>query len=550
MISMELFDENDNQTLLKELASYQIDTYGNADILKVFHYVKSQGWLVPGSVIFEKLRSMTSNYDKPHTRNNTTCVLLKPLAEYVDSHPSEEDLITFYDLDFEAKRFVSKFPGVIPDLTDVLKLSEAGLFASMSNEACLLAIDCYGVEVLKNGKYNKAMSSIEILLKTWSEYRCGMPLEELISYSEKISIQQALVLDILMRAGFTLEKLAEDFLDWDKLMLCLDTMYTISTSGGNVTPADFGMLLHFMYLQFEKDELKTLVNVKRVTCSSIYLYGMFKCLEQGQNYPDLKKDLSKLQYIPQEYSSVEIVVDGASKVILPVDASIDHSIWSIINSIFVGVRAIAHEFVQGAYDNKLIIYACKTLDRLVMVGERNFNFSLYLNDNLMNGEDTDEFDPGGLLDTLYNRMLNGECMFDMRMYEFYKSNFDDYESAYKRYLVHPVDIRVSMYLASRSCIAGNKEYLQILKREDQGISLFETLALFIRPDDSFYAAMLRYQLALLKVPFVLYNKQLHVNAELKLEGQAYNVLGILSGDKSLIGHLQTCDIKRVLTDLG
>ena len=555
MVSMTLFGEDDNQALLKELASYQIDTYGNGNILKIFRYVKSQGWLVPGSVIFEKLRSMANAYDVSHSRENIMCVLIGPLAAYVDANPTENDLITFYDLDFEAKRFVSQYPDFVPKLTDVLALSEAGLFSAMSGEACLLAIDCYGVDTLKKGRYGKANASIEILLKTWSKYRCGMPLEELIRYSEKISIQQALVLDILMEVGFTLEKLVDEFSSWNKLLLCLDVLYNISVgitrdNHGSIMSADFGMLLHYMYLQFDEEELQTLANMNRNTCSSVYLHGMFKYLESNQNYPDIKKDLQKLQYIPEDFSSVEIVVDGVSKVILPVDAAIDQSVWSLINSNFIGARSIAHELVRGDKDNKLVIYVCKAVNRLIMVGEKSFNFSLYMDDSIMNGGLSDEFDPGGLLDTLFNSLTNAECMFDMRMFEFFKANIKGYEKEYGKYLNCPVDLRVTMYLASRSYYAGNTEYLQLLRREDQGVTLFRMLAAFIRPDDSFYAAMFRYQLALLKIPFVKYNRKLNVNEELVLDGKTFNTMNILAGDKSLVEYLQGCDIEKVLADLG
>ena len=549
MFEMNLFSENESQTLLKELASYQVDTYGNANMLKVFQYVKSQGWFGTDSEIFSKLRKMAADYDMQHVQDNMSCVLLSPLADYVDTNPSEEDLNIFFDLDFEAKRFVLKFPNIIPDLKDIYELSKAGLFSAMSGEACLLAIDCYGVETLKNGKYNKANASIEILLKTWSEYRCGMPLEEMIKYSEKISAKQALVLDILIQVGFTLEKLVEEFSSLEKLLLCLDIIYAISMNKVDTTPEDFGMLLHYMYLQFDEEELKTLSSMNRGTCSSIYMYGMFKSFLNDQNHSNIRNDLSRLQYIPEEFSSVEIVVDGVSKVMLPVDASIDLSLWSIINSIFVGVSNIAHELIRGEKDSKLVIYVRKAVDRLIMVGEKNFNFSLYLDDNIMNGGISDEFDPGGLLDTLFNSLTNTECMFDMRMFEFFKANISDYTKAYTKYLCCPVDVRVTMYLASRSCCAGNSEYLQLLRREDQGISLFRTLAAFIRPDDSFYAAMLRYQLAILKVPFTVYNWKLNVSEEIQLGDKSFNVMNILAGDKSLLMYLQGCDVEKVIADL-
>lgn len=103
------------------------------------------------------------------------------------------------------------------------------------------------------------------------------------------------------------------------------------------------------------------------------------------------------------------------------------------------------------------------------------------------------------------------------------------------------DLQTILALVQVLVLQKSEDYASLFNREDSFIKGFIALRWFVRADDNFYSALLRYTMVLAGIRTTYNNSCIcpELQDEVVVNGAPHNILGILTGDKSLLQTLQS-----------
>ena len=539
MESMNLFsDGDDDSTALLGVRAAGIETYGNSDIVKTLLFFFKKGLNHKENRAYAKYLDVLQQFDDFDRRDMLLGNVINPIAQYVDTNPSSENFTTFVaDLYPECRKFVLDFPDVFTDLHDAIVLCENNFFSCASSAARILMIDCYGVEALKGYTFTSVPESVTLLLHQCNKYSLKEPLEEVLKLGSQLTSDQAEVLEVFCEVGgFTLEDImSEAAFDKDRLFNIFTKVHTLLRSEALIKEEIY-FLIYFLYSKYSTEEIKTTVTVD----GNVFVRALF---ERYFNR-SFGGNLRQLYYVSPalmfKCQSVEIIVDGSSVLLMPFDAALYETVYSRLDAVFANVVTAWGEYVECSNQalcnthrniSKLVIYAYTKVNTFgSALGRRAFwlDTGVYGFDNYECEWDND----GSMLSLLYDNFNSGRPLTNLRLEGLGVSREDHFSS-------ENIGTQTAMLIGAISRDFGGLGYELLFSREDFGVPLFHVIQNMVSPLDSLYAALLRYHLAVLKVPFSKYNHVLNLETPIVTVGtDTYNVLSILSGDKSLLVAMQ------------
>ena len=537
--TMNLFSgDSSSSVALAQLKSAGLETFGNNDIIKTLLFFFEKGLNHHGNRAYDKYLSVLQQFEDIDMRDMLIGNVIEPVARYVDTNPSSNNFTTFVaDLYPECRKFVLDFPEVFTNLEDAIVLCNNHFFESMSNAAMVLMIDCYGVDELKEYNFTPVSSSIEILLHQCLKFSLKEPLESLLELSNMLTIEQAEVLEMFCEVGgFTLEDIEDaSKFDQQKLFKVFSKVYTLARSEV-LLKEEIYFLIYFLYSKYALEDFTEDFDVTG--------NPFVRALLQKYVSRPFGDSIRQLFYASSEKmfkcQSIEFVLDGSSVLLLPFDAALYPDAEKAVDEIFSKAVMVWGEYLEcfnvelcnsNRKVSKLVIYAYSTFDSInSTLGRRAFwlDTGVYGFDNYEDEWD----DESSMLSLLFDNFSLGRPLTNIKLEGLGVVRAD-------HFLDEKVGTQVALLIGAIAKSDKHPGYDLLLSRNDFGLPLFHVLQNMVSPLDSLYAALLRYHLAIIKVPFRYFNKTFNLDTPIiSVNSVDYNVLGILNGNKELLNALK------------
>lgn len=543
MEEMSLFEDNTVDTqagALEAIKDFGIETYGNHQIMRALVDFYNRGMFDRDNKAFCDYVNGIERFHNADVRDIILGVLVGPVDKYLNTNPSNKELADFISLDYDARCFVIEYPKEIEDISVLSDLKGTGFFGSMSNVANLFMLNHYSIEELKQYQYQECCKGnvIELLLNTIEYFNITARLENLLLISKSVDKNQAKIINLLSSAGYTLDDLVEKFTDLPRFLETVSNVFELLQNKEVIYVEECTFLVHFIYVHYSMEQLQ------KHNLRSPYLEALFEDALSVCS-PEVLRTIRITTTLMETVNCFEFVVDGITTLLLPFDAGL-----------FEDARQQVKEILQGATylvcdktpDNKIVFYVTKaSADGAYSINSRSFSPKAIVDFN--NCED--EYDAYGLMSWLYDDICSDVLMSDLRVKAYLREHSESWAEQYTLFKTQSTEIRYALYLAILSVKGNHAGYQEILSRADLGIPFIKLLRVFIRPDDSFYAAIARYHCAALKLPFNYYNKAFNLERQsVIVNGKEYNVLSIFGGDKSLLTVMQELDYATVVEQFG
>lgn len=536
MQDMSLFgkvNEKSDDNAMQIINELGLEFYGNPKIVKTLLEFYNRGMIYSNDESYLAYIDSVKKYGDTLYRDIISANVIDTIDKFLDRKPSNGALRDFIRLNPTTKKFILEYPSVEFDYNNLYELESCDFFESFSNAACLLLLTKYSFDELKSRKYSTVSDSIEILLHSIEEFSVKPDLDLLLKVGKNITEEQATIIELISYTGVTLEDLYNCYTQWDKFLVAASIVFEFIDHKDEHELEKTVFMLRYLYNVFSIEELK--VSTNSLYLSYWFVNGLFKKVLSDPRCSEYnKKAIKDLALSDKCFNSFEFVINGSTRYLVPVDAALDEAFTDkISNLILCNTYVISYSLQSHKRYTKLVIYLND--NHFYNNGERSFSTAFdvdTLDCNII-------YDSNEFMDIFFEKCSTNCNLFDCEVISYIRKNFSETSKKEELYSNLSLQDRYHVYLSILASINGHSDYSMILTRDDMGIQFIKVLGLFIRPDDSFCSAILRFHFAYLKIPFVKYNRVFSVKSNIISVGnEQVNLLAIFSGDKSGIISMQ------------
>lgn len=539
MVSFEEGVSSDKPSAVQILEELGLETYGSPEIADILCMLYRRGLCTSDSVVFSAVRDALRDYENVDHRRFILGNFLQPLHKALLRDVSTRDLCSFINLSAEARRYVTGDSSL--EFTVAERLDRTGLFQQSFN--CVnFIVSMYSEDEISKVTFSQDVhsDSLLVILNTFHEFSITESLPETLEYAKKYSVEEINILIHFVSMGLSLAEVFVKYIDVNRVH---DVCHVLSLYVKRVSCKNYiHITMLFDYLYKTVWDLQNMEMYADGGCN-LWLSVIVDQVNVGLNR-EISTTLSKLLHVTDLdacgsfISSFEILLDGVSTYLLPIDFAIDESYCVLLRNYLQRTKWIDFSLcdipancVHRAYSKLVIKLITKPYTTEVI---RPFipNIALDARDQY-----AEEYSATGLLGMFADNL--GECksLFDLRTEAYLSTQWKD-----KLPLFYEQDVstRFAYFSIISACKAGvGFGYNAVLNQPNLGAPIVKVLHDFIRPDDGFFSALYRFQLFKAGRPASVWNRKFEIKTnQIVYKQHTYDLLKVLSGDNSFVSALK------------